>query len=153
MVLTPVESSHIAAIGYLDAERILIVRYKDGTLYAQADFSSSKWKSLQAAPSKGRWLHTRDRRGVDPIRITKGANSVDQGIPERAGRETTTDPGPLNVIDEDADACCRKGLTHRLQRDSETRWECGECGTQLYPEIIGACRYWRIKSNVVIVRK
>jgi len=36
MNLTPVESSHIAAIGYLEAERVLLVRYKDGSLYAIA---------------------------------------------------------------------------------------------------------------------
>ena len=35
MKLTPVESSHIAAIGYLETERVLLVRYKDGSLYAK----------------------------------------------------------------------------------------------------------------------
>ena len=189
MDLTPVESSHIAAIGYLESDRVLLVRYKDGALYAWRDFGEAMWTALQSAPSKGAWLG-QQRNGVC---ISKGGNAGNPSQPERHGAEQTAPltyadwckqfPGvdekelqycwerkllpnlpktPLNVIDEDADPCCRKDLTYALGTDVVKSYladgaskpiQCRECGTQFYPEMIGANRYWRIKSNVVIVRR
>jgi len=107
MELTAVESSHIAAVGYLETDRVLLVRYRDGALYAHTPFSLEEFLALQSAPSKGRWLYARDRRGVIPVKITKGESGHTHTSPGHGAASTTA---PLNVIDEDADPCCRKGL-------------------------------------------
>ena len=150
MELTPVESSHIAAIGYLEADRVLLVRYKDGALYAWRDFTADMWAALQGAPSKGAWLAGQR----DGSLISKGGNAGNPSTPERHGAEQTA---PLNVIDEDAYPCCRRNIAKsQLWARSDYRhaqWECPDCGTQFYPEMICGTRYWRIKSNVVIVRR
>lgn len=155
------ESSHIAAIGYLETERVLLVRYKDGSLYAQPQFGASEFVALLAAPSKGSFLYCRDRKGVSAILITKG---VMPNEPERPaihgsnvaapGGNETLPPGALNVIDEDADKCCQRGLMAFFRNDTRFSepWTCGDCGTQFYPEMHGPTRYWRIESNVAIVR-
>ena len=147
MELTPVESSHIAAIGYLEADRVLLVRYKDGAFYAWRDFTADMWAALQGAPSKGAWL----ARQRDGILISKGGNAGNPSTPERHGAEQTA---PLNVIDEDADKCCRKNFLRFATNVSDMpKVTCDTCGTEMYPEMIGATRFWRIKSNVVIVRR
>ena len=148
MELTPVESSHIAAIGYLEADRVLLVRYKDGALYAWRDFTADMWAALQGAPSKGAWLAGQR----DGILISKGGNAGNPSTPERHGAEQTA---PLNVIDEDADRCCRAAMSYNFgqHQNSDVPWECSVCGTQFYPEMVCCTRYWRIKSNVVIVRR
>ena len=157
MNLTPVESSHIAAIGYLEAERVLLVRYKDGSLYAFLDWLPALYVELMASRSKGRFMMGR----IWPsILIAKGVMPTEAGI--RAIRGTVAEPGgnaapspgPLNVIDEDADKCCHKTLNAMFARGIDQRLsaECSDCGTQFWPEKIGECCYWRIKSNVAIVR-
>jgi len=184
MELQPVESSHIAAIGYLEADRVLLVRYKDGALYAQAQFEAHEWAALQSAPSKGSWLYARDRKGLSPIRITQGGNAGNPSEPERHGAQQGAPlsyadwckqfPGvtekelqycwdrklipnlprtPLNVIDEDADPCCRKTFqaAEKSGIDGRHPIECFECGTQLVPQKIGVNVYWHIKPNMTIV--
>lgn len=173
MELTPVESSHIAAIGYLEADRVLLVRYKDGALYARPDFNSFAWDSFSASSSKGAWL-----AGWVGIRITKGGNHA--GVPSNAGGDPNAEPdtnssrhldlttsgaasgeraAPLNVIDEDADKCCRKRLLTALASWSGDEqkylysWACPDCGTLFGPELIAGTRYWRIKASVEIVRR
>lgn len=149
MNLTPVDSSNVAAIGYLDDERILLVRYRDGSLYAQPQVLPSEYAELLAAPSKGRWMACHEQR-ANAVLIARGSPSPVYHPPAVA----TPDAAPLNVIDEDADKCCRRQLSSYLGGEHKTEpFECSACGTQLYPERIGANVYWRIKSNVAIVRR
>ena len=152
MNLTPVESSHIAAIGYLEAERVLLVRYKGGALYARPGWSAEGYANLCAAPSKGKFM--RACEGTPAILITKGGNAEDsqstRAAPPLAAVEQS---GPLNVIDEDADACCRRSLSKSLARfPGATIASCGDCGQEFVPEMIGQFRYWRCKPAVAIVR-
>ena len=71
MKLTPVESSHIAAIGYLEDERVLLVRYKDGALYARTGVPVESWYDFEGSVSKGGWLN--HHREYSAILISKGA--------------------------------------------------------------------------------
>lgn len=63
MKLTPVESSNIAAIGYLEDEQVLLVRYRDGALYAYCGWTAEQYAALLAAESKGKFLAAFDGRG------------------------------------------------------------------------------------------
>lgn len=56
MELTKVESTNVDAVGYLEQDGVLLVRFKDGTLYARTGVQPSQYISLLEAPSKGTWL-------------------------------------------------------------------------------------------------
>lgn len=174
MNLTPVESSHIAAIGYLEAERVLLVRYKDGSLYAQPGWNSVAWENLQRAPSKGKAI----KACANPmVLITKGVMPTDTAGPtaiELPEKEPADNAAPsagslkpdsisgitlivpnacLDVIDEDADKCCRKffaalGPSGLCVAEALT---CRDCGTQFIPSTVGPNRHWRIVPTVAIV--
>lgn len=60
---------------------------------------------------------------------------------------------PLNCVDEDADKCCQRMFRAQDWASVPRMMECPACGTQFYPEMHLGVRYWRIKSNVVIVRR
>jgi hypothetical protein len=169
--LTPVESSRVAAVGYLEADQVLIVRFIDGALYAFPGVAVAQYADLMEVASKGRWIaklrgqEVRIRKGVMPpdIRSTdrlSGKSDQFTASVARPGGDAVASPGPLNVIDQDANKCCRKAF-ERASR-SETVMEClfgggrtwcEECGTQFSPEMVGANRYWRIVPQVHIIRK
>jgi hypothetical protein len=151
MQLTPVESSHIAAIGYLAAERVLLVRYQDGALYAFAPWSEVMWTALEASGSKGSLIAATKIKGVQ---IVKGGNAEDSQSTRGALPLAAVEPSaPLNAIDVDADACCRRSLSKSFAKfPGAAIMSCEECGQEFVPEMIGPNRYWRCKSNVAIVR-
>lgn len=153
MTLTPVESSHIAAVGLVEPDGVLLVRYRDGSLYARLGWTAGSFAALLAAPSVGKRLASTTGGS---IRLLGGRKEEAENIvrAERAAPlAEDTKPGPLNLIDGDAYRCCRKGLTERLKRDSETPWTCAECGADFVPEAFpDRTRYWRIRPAVAIVR-
>ena len=158
MNLTPVESSHIAAIGYLEAERVLLVRYKDGSLYARTEVPKQIFEGLMSAPSKGGFLHAMPKLGA--VLITKGVMPTEAGTPAirgtvaEPGGNAAPSPGPLNVINEDADKCCRRSLTASLAKyPAALILSCGNCGQEFKPEMVGPNRFWRIIPSVAIVRQ
>jgi hypothetical protein len=141
--LTPVDSSHIAAIGYLEDERVLLVRYKDGSLYAQSQVLPSEYAELMIAPSKGRWL------------LTKGLRWGAQLSPRLAHADNASpSAGVLNVIDEDADKCCRRQLTSFFggAPSNAEHFECSACGTNFKPVMVGPSRHWRIVPLLTVHR-
>lgn len=157
MELIAVESSHVAAIGYLETDRVLLVRYRDGSLYARPNVAPEEFAALQSAPSKGRWLHTRDRKGVSPVCVRKGGQTEDRSQSnERVASLAAETAGPLNVIDEDADKCCRRNAPKSQlwkRTDERSAWECPECGTRFEISALSeGMRYWRIVPQVHIVR-
>jgi hypothetical protein len=160
LALTPVESSHIAAIGYLQAERVLLVRYKDGALWAWGGVQPPNWESLQMAVSKGQWMATWARVTAMPgIMISKGVmpterpNDVDPVSVAEPGGNASPSPGPLNVIDEEASPCCRMSLDKSLAKfPNATIMSCGQCGQEFALEILWPNRYWRCKPAVAIVK-
>jgi hypothetical protein len=170
VTLTPVESSHIAAIGYLEAERVLLVRYKDGALWAWGGVQPPNWESLQIAASKGRWMATWARvtampgimisKGVmpterpndaDPVSVAEpGGNAAPSPGPLNEQRAHMQDaervPGPLNVMDEDADACCRKAFGHISNNSVPYQGDvfvCPDCGQRFRAHTVGPSRLWR----------
>ena len=64
MQLTPVESSHIEAVGYLESDRVLLVRYKDGSLYARPGWSLEHFVRLVGSTSKGKFLRATEGASV-----------------------------------------------------------------------------------------
>lgn len=75
---------------------------------------------------------------------------------ELMSRGRVSDSGPLNVIDEDADKCCRRNAPKSQlwkRTDERAAWECPECGTRFEIAAVSeGMRYWRIVPQVVIVR-
>jgi len=67
-------------------------------------------------------------------------------------------PDALNVIDEDADKCCRSNIPAsqiaKLTGFAHAGWVwvCADCGTQFAVEMVGPNRYWSIVPSVAIVR-
>ena len=82
MKLTPVESSHIAAIGYLEDECVIFLRYRDGTLYAMPGMPPRVWDALCAAESKGRYV---ERLREPMVRILKGGSTGDREPEQQCG--------------------------------------------------------------------
>ena len=150
MELTPVESSHIAAIGYLEKERVLLVRYKDGALYAFTGWSSSGFQGLMEAQSIGRSLKL--SCPGPGVLITKGGAEDSQST-ERSAPLAAENAGPLNVIDEDAGLCCKISLAATFGKKycaSKPQY-CQTCSTQFLAEMVGAVRYWRIHEHIAVV--
>lgn len=144
MKLTPVESSHIAAIGYLEDERVLLIKYRTGALYTRIGTTPAEYQSLMDAPSKGGYLASLPKHaGV--VLISKG-ESHGQPLAAAPAESSTPTAGALNVIDEDASPCCRKALAFHEAHgiNQQAGLECGECGTNFRPEMVGAVCHWRI---------
>jgi KTSC domain len=164
-MLMPVESSRVAAVGYLEADKVLIVRFIDGALYAFPGVTVAQYAQLMEVPSKGRWIaklrgqEVRIQKGVMPpdVRSTdrlSGKSDQFTGPVARPGGDAVASPGPLNVIDQDADKCCRKYLTsYESILPTLIGFSCGTCGTEFTAEMAGPNRYWRIVPQVHIIRK
>lgn len=173
MQLTPVESTHIAAIGYLEAERVLLVRYKDGSVYAWDDIGATAWNIL-ASPvtSKGLWMSALSKvrngtliaKGVMPTDTDSSPVRPGSSVPERSndgtavtepGDNAAPSPGLLNVIDEDACKCCRRSLAATFARwPNVTITSCGDCGTEFVLDMAAdSVRYWRIKAAFGVHRR
>jgi len=155
MKLTPVESSHIAAIGYLEDERVLLVRYKDGALYARTGVPVESWYDFEGSVSKGGWLN--HHREYSAILISKGAAVDSQSTravlaygPQNdqashmADAQRVPPAGPLNVIDEDASACCRKHFEKAITSNADMEITCTECGTVFRQRMVGGIKHWAI---------
>ena len=68
--------------------------------------------------------------------------------------EPIPDPGPLNVIDEDASHCCRKSLAKSFTKFPAAKiMSCGTCGQEFVPETVGPNRYWRCKPAFAVHRR
>ncbi len=69
IVMLPVESSNIAAIGYDPIERTLQVNFLSGTRYRY--FSVPQWRfdEFVATPSKGRYLNSEIKGAFDYTRV------------------------------------------------------------------------------------
>jgi hypothetical protein len=154
MELTAVESSHIEAIGYLKADRVLLVRFKTGALYARPCVDPHEYLELERAPSKGVWL----KRYADLIRISRKEDAQNNTQSTERVVQIPEARGPLNVIQEDAEKCCRQKLAMALnsQLPNEQahlgRWECPVCGTEFCPHMSGPVRHWQSVPAFAIVR-
>jgi len=69
-------------------------------------------------------------------------------------------PEPLNVLDPDADKCCRKSLARHFNRDERIGGEswpesvtCQDCGTRFVRTKVGPTQFWRIAPEFAIVRR
>lgn len=147
MELLPVKSSHVAAVGYIEHDQVLLVRFKDGSLHARIGCTADQFKRFMESESKGAFLRVYDWPSV---LISKGGARKTE-TPEQAGRPTAG--GPLNVLDEDAGKCCARAMRNLGEPPRIQQWACPECGLEFISQEVGPTRYWRIKPMVVIHRK
>ena len=65
MILHPVQSSHVAAVGYDEGYQVLEVEFKDGAKYQYSHVTHELWMGLWATiqyhQSVGHWLHANIR--------------------------------------------------------------------------------------------
>jgi hypothetical protein len=169
-------------VGLIEPDGVLLVLYRDGSLYARTGWTAGHFAALLAAPSKGAFLRATTGGSVrilgaentepccwptgGPVRVLGKEDTVsgnarapiavkpckNTGVDTAAQAETPSAPvpKPLNLIDADADPCCRKAFYRASELTSP--FTCAECGTQFYVELIAGERYWRIKCNVAIAR-
>ena len=153
MDLVPVESSNVEAVGYLAHDRVLLVRYHDGSLYARMDVSPAQHIGLESAPSKGRFIAAMTNRTV-----FLGKEVSQQTItPNGGGEPGRIQPPPINSIDEEASACCRRQMRRVFTGVPEKYFTssaivCEQCGTRFEPEMVGPLRFWRIKPLAMVLR-
>ena len=155
MELTLVKSSHVAAVGYLDEDGVLLVRYHDGSLHARPGVSREQFESLLTAKSKGKFLHA--MRGTSILISRKEAiagNPVTQSHEQRAVNLMWYGPSAasawMDVLDEDADQCCRRRFA--VFPREEQVFTCFDCGTEFRATRRGALRHWQIWPATAIVR-
>lgn len=153
MTLTPVDSSHIAAIGYLAVDRVLLVRYKTNHLFSFEGVGASAYDQLLIAPSKGKFLAAMH---LPPgVLVTKGGSAEDSQSNERVAPLQLGPLGIINIIDEEAEKCCRKNVSMRVNSIAEWRTgdevHCPVCTAVFRAEKTGTVVYWRIVECFSIV--
>ena len=57
----PVESSNLAAVGYVEDERVLYVTFRNGNEYRYFDVPPEKYAGIFEAPSAGAYFHSEIR--------------------------------------------------------------------------------------------
>jgi hypothetical protein len=86
MNLTKIEGSkNIAAVGYLEDLQLLLVQYRDGSLYARLEVESAEFGALMACESKGGFIARMDH---DTIAIKRAGPA--QAAAPATGRPATT---------------------------------------------------------------
>lgn len=58
-----VDSSNIASIGYKKTEKLLEIRFNNGSVYQYSDVPQDIYEGLQSAESKGKFFHSKIRTG------------------------------------------------------------------------------------------
>jgi hypothetical protein len=64
MTYEPVESGHIAAMGYEEDNETMLIRFKSGDEYAYHNVPFDTYQSIKEAPSVGRALSQSGLKGV-----------------------------------------------------------------------------------------
>lgn len=69
ILLNPVRSSNLAAIGYDPEVLVLAVQFASGHIYHYANVPQDRWEALHAAPSKGQYYgrEIKGRYGAEKI--------------------------------------------------------------------------------------
>lgn len=149
--LTPVNSSHVAAVGYLEESRVLLVLYKDKTLAARLDVGPEQYAALLQADSKGKFLHA--LRGTS-VSLSKAPGKEGEKTQETkiTAAEGAQQKAPLDSLDEDAGKCCRKAMSKNVPPLQTEMFLCPDCGLQFRANMIGPVRHWSIVPLVVIHR-
>jgi hypothetical protein len=100
-----------------------------------------------AAPSKGGFVAEMPNRAIlisrKEMRIEEETSKPERGAAE--GQASA----PLNVLDEEADPCCRRAL-QEMGDKRLAPWDCQTCWLHFVAEMIGPLRNWRIKPRVVV---
>ena len=138
--LTPVKSSNVAAIGYEAETATIVVEYRDGKVYRFPDQTPEAWAALQAAESKGRAVAA----------LGRGDWS---GMTMRSKPEVITG---LQVLTEDASACCRSRWEAALDRGKLAKvevWSCPKCGCEYRPTMAADIRVWHYAGAGAVLFK
>jgi hypothetical protein len=141
--MVEVESTNVAAIGYLPEYRLLRVRFHDGSTYDYPNISEVQHVSLMAAPSKGKAIAELRRHGT---RLT------DDTAPK-----PTPPPRVENLLQSiEHDECCSPIFARAARSgglDKAESWTCPKCGVEYKPTLIeGAIRRWTAQVYSILVR-
>src|ERR1019366_2291829 len=88
MELTPVKSSHIAAVEYLARDEIMLIRYPDGALSTRLGVTPPQNAAFMAAPSKGQFVNAMPNRALLISKGTQGhghAQTAESAVPASTG--------------------------------------------------------------------
>ncbi len=142
MELIPVESSNIAAIGYVEEYNLLRVRFKDGAVYDYPGVSPAFHAALMEAPSKAKFLASRGEHGT----------RIGEVLREPKPQPTPEAPRLLQTHVEDD--CCDGPLNRALRSgslDKADSFTCPKCGEIWKPEIIEGIRHWTPRPVIMIL--
>ena len=71
VMIHPVQSSNISGIGYVDAEKTLVVHFKNGNKYFYLDVPREAYETLRKAESIGRFFHGNIRLKYKSVNMTE----------------------------------------------------------------------------------
>lgn len=150
MELVAVNSSNIAAIGYLPDVCLMRVNFRDGTQYDWVNISAQAHAELMAAPSKGAHLSAKFPPGV---RCAQEDNQIKLREPQVAACEVPLDVTGANEIAHaftatqktlletfGEDSCCSPRLA-KGPRIGDT-WTCPKCGTEWRARMVDNVKAW-----------
>jgi hypothetical protein len=70
LVLQPVQSTNLQAIGYDDAARILALEFKSGAVFHYTNVPVGLWERLRDAPSPGTFFYHHIKGKFDAVKMT-----------------------------------------------------------------------------------
>ena len=140
-----VQSSHVDALAYDADIQTLAVRYLDGAVYIRPNTSTSAFGEALTATSVGsslallRGMTIRIERGnAEPIGQSQGTVDVGPNKPASTG---PVSPEVLNIIDENANDCCKKLFASGRPPDKAS-FRCPTCEFEYRARMEGPVRYW-----------
>jgi hypothetical protein len=160
--LLPVQSSNVAAAGYLEVDQIMMVRYNDGALYAFPGVTAEAWASFEQAPSKGVWLKAwTDGGGQAPSLLQKqvvrpGTGGAGAAIDPAAGASVSTAASVSLLQTYQDDDCCGRLLVRFLQTTAALQavsWKCPKCEMEWTHRMHGSVRHWFPRVNTMVMRR
>jgi len=154
MEITPTpESSNVREYIYLEAWSLLLIRFRDESLYAYRCVSAATAAALVEAPSKGRFI--RQYLAGFGLKVSRKEDAEGSQIKEAGGLAEAQRPPVLNSIDEGASKCCRVSLKSAFPVENIGPLlprVCGTCGTEFSPEMVGSVRHWKIRPAFTVGR-
>lgn len=150
MEMTNVQSSNVDSVGYLEAERVLLIRYKDGSLYARVDVQPETMQAFESATSKGRFLAQLTNPAVKIAVVNPAQGATPKAETQSAEQGANA---PLQTYQDDQ--CCARGLVSFLltpQSGSAQLWTCRKCGQEWSAHRHGDVRHWEPIIETMVMR-
>ena len=136
--MIPVQSSNVAAVGYIAEIFFLRVQFKNGEFYDFPNTPAISHQHLMAANSKGKWIAQNLTGGT---KLTCHVDSTSHETPsEQAAKK-------LETIQDDS--CCQK-IISMASREGIDVWWCPRCGQEWRCKIVEGCRHWAPHEVIMV---